>query len=159
MSVRNSDMKTKILSQVGFDFLLICANAIIYNHHSKHVHQKAVQLLVGGLQVLHGKIELVASCEKVVVRDTTDHGKAAIRHQVSTSVENRTTSENSRGESSKSVVDSDKQAKNSRSEVRIMYTGEQIEENRAFITKVQSFVFQSKNLLLFFLCHNVCTFH
>jgi hypothetical protein len=149
MSIQNSDVKTKTLSQVGFDFLLICANAIIYNHHSMHVHQKAVQLLVGGLQVLHGKIELVASCEKVVVRDATDHGKAAIRHQVPASIESRTRSENVRGESSKSVLDSDKQAKDSRSQHPIIYTKEQITENRAFITKVQSFVLQSKPAFVF----------
>lgn len=124
---------------MGFDFLLVCANAIIYNHHSMHVHQKAVQLLVAGLQELNGEIEPVASCEKVAVQDAIDQGKAAIRHQVPDSIGNRFRQENGIGESSKSVMGSTRQAKNSRPEHPELYDTEQIKENRAFISKVHKF--------------------
>jgi hypothetical protein len=61
--------------QLALDFLLICANAVAYNHHSMHVHIKALCLLAQGLPLLLPLVPPVAVYHVAATVGTRDQAR------------------------------------------------------------------------------------
>jgi hypothetical protein len=61
--------------QLAVDFLLICANAAAYNHHSMHVHIKSLCLLAEGLPLLLPLVPPVAVYHVTAIVGTRDQAR------------------------------------------------------------------------------------
>ncbi len=77
MLEKNKQGEYSSAEQVALDFLLICADAAVYNHHSMRVHTKALFLLVGGLPLLWPHVPQVAAYHVTATLSSSEDVKQA----------------------------------------------------------------------------------